>query len=177
MDHTKDITLGAVTYQIGRMSARDSSWVAGQFMSRGLLNAAFNQITDNPKEPIDKLLGLALTYAFPDLPEVVFQGVQNRCYAVCKQYRPAGTGGTVPEPLLRLDGSARWNSKDEPDSLSATVLLIATLTFNLESFFATGARQMLAQIFPESILSLSNAPPSTDSSSDLSPQVSGGIAK
>lgn len=177
MDQTKDITLGAVTYQIGRMSARDSSWIAGQFMSRGLLNAAFNQITENSKEPIDKLLGLALTYAFPDLPEAVFQGVQNRCFAVCKQYRIAAAGGTIPEPLLRLDGSARWNGKDEPDALSATALLIASLTFNLESFFATGARQMLTQIFPESILSLSNAPASTDSSSAPSPQVSGDIAK
>jgi hypothetical protein len=175
MTATKEVTFGDTSYQIGRLSARDGSWIVGQLMSRGLLNAAFNRIEEKSSEPLEKLLGLALTYAFPDMPEEVFQGVQNRCFAVCRQYRQNGDA-TVAEPLLRQDGSNRWNGRDEPDPLVSMALLMSALTFNLESFFAPGARKTLLQIFPD--LSLMVAPAeSTASSSAPSPPGSGGSAR
>ncbi len=166
MNETKDITFGKDTYQMGKFSARDGAWVLGHTAGRGVLNAVFNNISGSSNEPIEKATALALIYAFQDMSEEVCQGMQTRCYAVCKHYEQH-TDKQVAMPLLKLDGSGRWLEGQEPESMIAFNLVIATLIFNLESFFAPGARKMLAQIYPEAMLSRdkTDKAPSTDISS------------
>jgi hypothetical protein len=160
---TKEVKIGSVVYRISQFSARDGSWVVGQFITRMLL-------LDPEKASDEKNLAFILTTLLPSLSEETFNSIRDKCFAVCSQKDDIG-GYT---PLLMRDGSNRWAVKEPPDLLATNVLLTSALAFNLSPFFAPGALETLRQIYPDlSQLSVTL----TDISSAPSQQVTGATAK
>jgi hypothetical protein len=159
---TKELSVGASNYRIGLFSARDGSWIVGQFITRMLL-------LDPEKASDEKNLAFILSTMITDLPEAVFNSIRDKCFAVCSKQDPLGAYA----PLLMRDGSGRWAEK-EPDLLTVNVLLTSALAFNLSPFFAPGALETLRQTYPD-LSQLSAA--LTATSSAQSPQASGATTK
>ena len=132
----KDILLGENHYRVGKMTARDGSWVAMQFASYVLPSAA---------QSAAGMVGANL----PSMPnrsrtmtEAEFHNIQDHCLAVCTRKRVEPTGVEVFYPLIHDSG--RWNFPDlETDVVSIMVLTLQALWFNVSPFFENGALQQL----------------------------------
>lgn len=140
---TKDIQIGDIRYQLGRFTARDGSWVLGQFLARGLVAGLGN--VDESKETIEKQIALMLSMAFAEIDERVYASIQNKCFSVIKRYDQQAEN-TVAMPLLMASGG--FTGK-EPDALSASTLMMACLAFNLAPFFDPGALTTLKTVYPD----------------------------
>jgi hypothetical protein len=142
---TKDVQIGQSTFQLSSFSPRDGSWIASQFLLRGLL-----QQLDNPNEEItEKQLGAALAASFSTFSEETFNRIQAKCYAVVKRYEDQA-GQRVPMPLVMLDGPRKGEWAGAPlDLVDALALTVAALVFNLYAFFVDGALEKLLTVFPD----------------------------
>lgn len=143
MDLTRDVKIGEHTYQIGRFSARDGSWMVNQFLTRGLFYALEPQ--EDGKELGEKELGGLLAVAMRGFSEEDFEKIRVKCLRTCLRY---DTPAAVPIPLLMADG--RWAVASPPDLVETLALLVNVLTFNLHCFFAPGALAVLQTAFPSS---------------------------
>lgn len=165
---TQDVTLGGNRYQLTRFSARDGSWIVGQFLTRNLLLS----LEDPEKEISEKDLGLGLAAVFQSFPEATYNTIQGKCLAAVRRYEDAG-GQPVARPVLMADG--RWALAGEPNAVELLAITVATLVFNLHCFFAPGALEMLQTVFPD-LSGSPSAPGSTATSSAPSPQATGTTA-
>jgi hypothetical protein len=163
MNATKDVTIGNLLYRVGELSARDGSWVVGQFLPRML------QLTPEAYKD-DKNLGLTMSILMSAVTEDVFDSIREKCFAVCFQQEK---DMPTPTPLLMQNGTGKWAVRTPPDLVAATALITATLVFNLRPFFEPGALETLRQLFPNMSPS---APSSTDTFSDPSQPGTGGTA-
>jgi hypothetical protein len=137
---TKDITIKDVRYQMGEFTARDGSWVVGQFLARGLI-AGLGSL-DESKEPIERSIALMLSLGFTQLDENVYNSIQNKCLSVIKRYE-----GDTAVPLLMANG-AGWTSGKEPDAITLSTLVMATMAFNFVPFFDPGVLETLRTVYP-----------------------------
>jgi hypothetical protein len=142
MEATRDVTIGNYKYQLTRFSARDGSWLTGQFLTKNLL--AHLQSPD--QEITEKDLGLGLAATFQGFSEDIFNRIQSKCLATIRRYEEAGNT-TVAKPIVMTDG--RWAVKDEPDPVELLALSVASLSFNLYCFFGPGALETLRTVFPD----------------------------
>lgn len=140
MTATKDIKIGNNEYQLGGLSARNGSWVAGQFAM-----IVLGKLENPEHETTEKDLGAALALSFRQLPEEIFNKVQGKCLEVCGRYAKIGEA-TTPLPVLRKDGT--WNDVAEPSLPELFALTVAALAFNLHPFFAAGALETLLTALP-----------------------------
>src|ERR1700734_7716 len=124
MDATRDVTIGNYKYQLLKFSARDGSWLVGQFLTKNLLA----NLQSPDQEITEKDLGLGLAATFQGFPEDIFNRIQAKCLASIRRYEEVGST-SVARPILMNDG--RWAVKDEPDPVELLVLSVAVLTFNL----------------------------------------------
>ena len=131
MENTKQVTIGAESYQLGRLSARDGSWVAGQFVPR--MFESFDKALD------DKTLGLAFAACFAGFSEETFNKLQAKCLGASRRMENG-----VARPMLMADGREIYPLSP----LEATALLVHVLVFNLRCFFEPGARAVLGELFP-----------------------------
>jgi hypothetical protein len=152
VEATKEIRIGESDYQLSRFSARDGSWIVGQFLTKGLLLPLDNVQLE------EKELGSVFAITLREFSEATFESVQAKCL---KTVRRVENG--QPIPVLMADG--RWAVRPEPDLVELTALLVASLVFNLHCFFAPGALKKLQAVFPSGSPS---SPGSTDTSSDQS---------
>lgn len=153
MELTKEIQIGENRYLISRFSAREGSWVVGQFLGANLLS----RLGGEEKEITEKDLALALSLTSRLLPEDVYASVQSKCFAACKRYVKQGDT-EVAMPLFQADGRDIYGFS----LLEVTALTAAILAFNLHCFFEKGAAQTLLTVFPD--LSSQSAPGSTPTS-------------
>ena len=137
---TKDIKIGETNYQLGRLSARNGSWIVNQFVERVL-----GRLNNPDRELTERDLGLGLALDLQNLSEETFLKVQAKCLEVCKRYGAVGES-TIPMPVLRADG--KWNDAGEPSLPELLSLTIACLSFNLYPFFESGALATLLTAFP-----------------------------
>jgi hypothetical protein len=145
---TKSIAVNKIEYQLGRVSARDGSWLVGQFLPH-MTGAWMGE-----GEVTEKDLGLALAAALRGFSEDVFQSIQSKALSVVKRLDDKGT----PMPVAMANGSLV-----QPLSLvDLTALLVASLAFNLHCFFEPGAAETLRAVFPD--LGPLSAPGSTATS-------------
>jgi hypothetical protein len=138
---TKEIQIGTNRYQLGRLSARQGSWVASQFRDYIL-----GRLLNPDKKLDERELALMLTEVFSSLPEEIYNNIQAKCLNVCKRYDKVGET-EIPSPVIRADGT--WNGVGEPGLPELLSLFAACLSFNLYSFFEPGARETLLVAFPD----------------------------
>jgi hypothetical protein len=163
---TKDVVIENTTYQIGSFSPRDGSWIVGQFLMRGLLA----QLENPEQELTEQQLGGGFASAFSSFSEETFNRIQTKCLNVIKRYED-NAGQRVPMPLQMADGRF---IPPEPELVVLTTLTVAALVFNLQSFFAPGARKTLLLVFPDLASALAE---STGTSSGQSSPGIGDIAR
>lgn len=149
MDKTKDIMLGERRFQLSRLTPTDGNQVVRHFLMGNILPKVMGE---SDVEILERDLGLLVSTVLPQLDEVTFGRIQQRCFAACKEYVKRGET-EQPFPLFRPDGRWEVEELDLPTSLG---LLTASLAFNLAPFFAHGALKMLRTLYPD--LSQSNAP-------------------
>jgi hypothetical protein len=138
---TKEVTIGSTRYQLGRLSARQGSWVASQFQDYVLARLL------NPDQKLDeRQLALMLASTFNSLSEEAYASVQAKCLAACKRFDKVGDD-EIPVPVLRADGT--WNGVAEPGLPELLALFAACLSYNLYPFFEPGARETLLTAFPD----------------------------
>ena len=130
---TKDVTIGETKYQVGRLSARDGSWLVGQFLPN--MAGAFG------KEIGEKELGLALAATLRSFSEDNFYSIQGKALGVVRRYDSKGN----PVPLLMTDGRLVY----DPGLVELTALTVTSLAFNLHCFFEPGATAALSLVFPD----------------------------
>lgn len=148
---TKDIAVNEVRYQLGRYSARDGSWLVGQFLPH-MMGALDGTEVD------EKQLGLGLAASFASFTEETYGRIQAKALAVVRRY----DAKDVPMPLFMADGQP---IPPALDLVELTTLTVASLVFNLHCFFAPGAARTLRQVFPDlSTLLRPSAPGSTATS-------------
>jgi|HubBroStandDraft_3_1064219.scaffolds.fasta_scaffold177059_2 hypothetical protein len=147
---TKDIRIGETNYQLGRLSARNGSWIVNQFVERVL-----GRLNNPDRELTEKDLGLGLALDLQNLSEETFLKVQAKCLEVCKRYGTVGDS-TIPMPVLRADG--KWNDTAEPSLPELLALTVSCLSFNLYSFFESGALETLLIAFPNMNIVNSGSP-------------------
>ena len=137
----KELVLGENSYRIGKMTARNGSWVASQFASYVLPAAAQSTAT---------LIGTSLPNSSNrrTMTETEFYNLQNHCLAVCSRKRVELNGSEVYYPLIHDSG--RWNFEDlETDTVTVIVLTIQALMYNIAPFFEDGAMKSLVTAMAE----------------------------
>jgi len=126
-DRFKDVQLNGTRYQIGRMTARNGSWVAMQIMGKIM-----------PSTVESELGGITLPANRREMSEEEFHSIQDHCLAVCARYERQPNGMEVAIPVfVRPD---TFTCKElEFDLLSIVALTAHALLFNITPFFAEGA--------------------------------------
>jgi hypothetical protein len=161
LEATRDVQIGEYRYQITRFNARDGSWLVGQFLTRGLALAL------EPQEPGKQLteqeLAGMLAVSLRSFSEEDYEKVRVKALSVVRRYENKTGQVEVPMPLLMANNLSRWAVTPPPDIVDSTVILLASLSFNLHCFFAPGALEKLLLVFPGGSQS---APGSTGTSSD-----------
>ena len=142
MELTKDVDIAGVTYQIGRFTARNGSWILAQVLTKILPSA------------MEGGLGTAaLSSGLAAISEDDFASMQSHSLAVCRRYENG-----VPMPIFIRPNT--WAVKElEFDLVAVMALTVHAMTFNLNSFFeGDGLSQILGSI---PVLDLSSSPTQT----------------
>lgn len=166
----KDIALGEHYYRVGKMTARNGSWVAMQFASYVLPAAA-----QSAANVVDISLPTPPSRA-RSMTEAEFHNIQDHCLAVCSRKKIEPTGAEVFYPLIHDSG--RWNFPDlEADVVTIMVLTLQALWFNIAPFFEDGALQQLTSSLTMLPTAVSRAVGSTGTSTVQWSQDTGGNMK
>jgi hypothetical protein len=146
-----DISMGDVTYRVGRFSPRVGSFILMQVSTKLLPAFAGGGI---------RFKGMPFALGGSPMTEEEFYTVQNHCLSVCGIVNEAKTAAA---PIMVSDG--RLDPRIADDFPAVMALTIHALKFNIEPFFSEDnpAVASLGSLFP-------TAPSSTDSqpSTDLS---------
>jgi len=122
----KDAEIGGSKYQIGRMTARNGSWITMQILSKILPQAISGQMS--------QIEGLgALPANRSEMSEAEFQNIQEHCLAVCRRYETIGTAET-PLPIMARPGVFAMPEL-EYDLITIFALTAQTLIYNIAPFF------------------------------------------
>lgn len=132
MEMYKDVEIGGVKYQIGRMTARTGSWIAAQIISKVLPSVIESQM------PLE-----GLPSSRSEMSEIEFQNIQDHCLNVCKKYELIGSTEAAVPVMARFGVFA---VKDlEYDLLTVLALTIHALLFNISPFFeGDGLKSIMA---------------------------------
>jgi hypothetical protein len=133
MELSKDVTVGTVSYQIGKFKARDGSWILAQILTKMLPAVIESALT--------KETGAQLSPDRVQLTEDEFASIQGHALAVCRRYEKG-----APMPIfIRPDTFAV--KELEYDIVTVTALTIHALVFNLTPFFeGDGLSQILESL-------------------------------
>ncbi|HEX4209511.1 MAG TPA: hypothetical protein VHY56_03895 [Candidatus Binataceae bacterium] len=128
---TKDVQINGASYQIGRFTARDGSWILMQILTKMLPSAVANQLNG--------MGGLASGRSA--MSEEEFASLQGHALAVCRRYENG-----VPMPVFLRPNT--WAIKElEYDVVTVLGLTVNALAFNLSPFFKEGGlTQILASL-------------------------------
>lgn len=136
---TKDIPLGDRKYRIGRMSARNGSWVAAQLMTKMLPGIAAKMM--------EAMLATPLPAGRSELSEAEFHNIQDHCLAVCSRLEMNGDQAFYM-PLVSEQGT--WAIKElEDDAFTVLSLTVHALIFNILPFFEGGGLSVLLSSFSD----------------------------
>jgi hypothetical protein len=150
MEKTKDVDISGVRYQIGKMTARDGSWIAMQILTKVLPAGLDEKVTGGSSLPAKR----------SEMSEQEFHNIQDHCLAVCARYKLVGN---VEAALPVFDRPGKLNPDLEHDVLTVMALTAHALAFNIAPFFAEDAlKPVLASFQGLNLFSASN---STSSSS------------
>jgi hypothetical protein len=133
MELTKDVTVSGTRYQIGRMKAKDGSWVLAQVMTKMLPAALENGLAGS---------GAQLAANRAQISEDEFANIQAHALAVVRRYENG-----LPVPVfVRPD---RWAAKDlEYDLVAVMALTVHSIVFTLSPFFSGDGMTQLLESFP-----------------------------
>ena len=133
-----DAEINGTTYQIGRMTARDGSWVLMQVLTKILpvvLPNAFSSMLPEGRVSIG---------------EDDFAAVQSICLSVCRYYHNG-----APMPIFARPN--KWLAPEYEYDLTVVMgLTVKAIIFSLSDFFSGGGLNGLLNSLPQ-------APPSPDS--------------
>src|SRR5579862_5528303 len=117
MQATKEVTLGETVYQIGRMTARDGSWILAELLTKMLPAFVESQFSGLPG-------------GRPQISEEEFQNIQGHALAVVRRIEKG-----IPMPIFVRPNT--WAVKElEYDLVAVMTLTVHALAFNLSPFFA-----------------------------------------
>lgn len=130
----KDVTIKGQRYQITKLPATISGWLAVQIATKMLPAFVESKL---------KIEGLSANRS--EISESEFHNVQNHCLSACKKYEVVGQQD-VPQPILV---GGKWVFKDlEYDVVTVLGLTVQALLFNIDPFFQDGGLEELLKDIP-----------------------------
>ena len=141
-EKSKVVEIAGRKWQINKFDARTGSLIAYKLLFNMLPMGMQIKSGDIPKQ---------LTLLSDD----DFISIQNRCLAVCNELVIVGT---VESPMPVLMPSGDWGVANlDTDTATVLSLTVATLIFNISSFFDGDALKGLINSLPPEVLSVFNA--------------------
>ncbi len=123
----KDEKIGEHEYQIGRLTARDASWILIQILTKLLPAPIELKLQLNlPEVPVERT----------QMSAQEFHEIQDLCIMSCKRYEMVGTT-KAPMPIMARPGVFAI-AELEYDALTIIALTIHCLGFNIACFFDDG---------------------------------------
>lgn len=149
----KDVTINEQKFQIGRLSARDGSWILLQVMTKMMPPAIASRLNFGLLDTSTKR---------SEMSAAEFHEIQDLCIAACRRYEKVGTVET-PMPIMARPGVFAI-AELENDIVTILALTVHVLLFNISCFFDGKALSQVLDSFQD--LNLPDALTSMNFSSD-----------
>ncbi|HLH04947.1 MAG TPA: hypothetical protein VKX25_19420 [Bryobacteraceae bacterium] len=141
---TKDVEVKGARYQIGRLTARDGSWILLQLTPK--ISKAMQQVREDEPDTFALAFISSVIEEIAQTDEDTFRRIQEHALTVCRRYEK----DNVPMPVF-LAGRGFAIKELEYDLVAVMALTCHALIFNLAPFFTEGGfQQMLSGLSPAS---------------------------